>query len=105
MKSAFWGRHEGDPPQAAASLALAMEVAGYFELKDGKAGEIAGQAGKAVSKRRDDAARRGLTKAEIERMASAFEHGDQKARRAAQSEENNTSSPATQHAELIVFMP
>src|SRR5216683_6103510 len=59
-----------------ASLALAMEVAGYFELEDDKAREIAKEVGKAVSKWRDEAARHGLTKAEIERMASAFEHED-----------------------------
>ena len=40
---------------------LAMEVAGYFELDDDKAREIAKQVGKAVSKWRDEAARHGLT--------------------------------------------
>lgn len=59
-----------------ASLALAMEVSGYFELDAGKAGEIAAQVGKTVSKWRDEAARHGLTKHEIDRMASAFEHED-----------------------------
>ena len=39
-----------------ASLALAMEVAGYFELDAAKAREIAAQVGKAVSKWRDVAA-------------------------------------------------
>jgi hypothetical protein len=34
------------------------------------------QIGKAVSKWRDEAARHGLTKPEIDRMASAFEHRD-----------------------------
>jgi serine/threonine-protein kinase HipA len=43
--------------------------------------EIAKQVGKAVSKWRDEAARHGLTKNEIERMASAFEHADLKAAR------------------------
>ena len=66
-----------------ASLALAMEVAGYFELDDGKAGDIAKQVGKAVSKWRDEAARHGLAKGEIERMSSAFEHDDLKAALAA----------------------
>jgi serine/threonine-protein kinase HipA len=65
-----------------ASLALAMEVAEYFELEAGKAREIAKQVGNSVSKWRDEAARHGLTKAEIERMASAFEHEDLKAARA-----------------------
>ena len=59
-----------------ASLALAIEVAGYFELDAGKAREIAAQVGKGVSKWRDEAARHGLTKSEIDRMASAFEHKD-----------------------------
>ena len=61
-----------------ASLALAMEVAGYFELDDGKAREIASQVGKATSKWRDEAARHGISKTEIDRMASAFEHADSK---------------------------
>jgi serine/threonine-protein kinase HipA len=51
-------------------------VAGYFDLDDGKARNIAKQVGKAVSKWRDEAARHGLTKNEIDRMASAFEHED-----------------------------
>jgi serine/threonine-protein kinase HipA len=62
-----------------ASLALALEVAEYFELDAGQARAIAKQVGKAVSKWRDEAARHGLTKAEIDRMASAFEHDDLKA--------------------------
>jgi len=66
-----------------ASLALAMEVAGYFELDAGKACEIAAHVGKAVSKWRDEAARHGLAKGEIDRMASAFEHDDLKAALAA----------------------
>jgi len=62
-----------------ASLALAMEVARYFELDDGKARDVAKQVGKAVSKWRDEAARHGLAKGEIERTSSAFEHDDLKA--------------------------
>jgi serine/threonine-protein kinase HipA len=57
-----------------ASLALAMEVAGYFELDADKARAIATLVGKAVSKWRDEAARHRLTKPELDRMASAFEH-------------------------------
>jgi serine/threonine-protein kinase HipA len=53
-----------------------MEVAGYFELDADKAREIAAQVGNAVAKWRDEAARHGLTKPEIDRMASAFEHQD-----------------------------
>lgn len=62
-----------------ASLALTLEVAEYFDLDDAKARAIAKQVVKAVSKWRDEAARHGLTKAEIDRMASAFEHDDLKA--------------------------
>jgi len=59
-----------------ASLALAMEVAGYFELDLDRARAIAAQVGKVVAKWRDEAARYGLTKPEIDRMASAFDHED-----------------------------
>jgi len=59
-----------------ASLALAMEVAGYFELDGDKARAIAAQVGKVVSTWRGEAARHGLTTPEIDRMASAFEHQD-----------------------------
>jgi serine/threonine-protein kinase HipA len=59
-----------------ASLALAMEVAGYFDLDAGKVREIAAQVGEATSKWRDEASRHGLSRAEIERVASAFEHED-----------------------------
>jgi serine/threonine-protein kinase HipA len=62
-----------------ASLSLAMSVDGYFELDDAKAREIAAQVGKAVSSWRDEAAGQGITKHEIDRMASAFEHEDLKA--------------------------
>jgi hypothetical protein len=46
------------------------------ELDAGKAREIAAQVGKVVSTWRDEAARQGLTKSEIDRMASAFAHED-----------------------------
>jgi serine/threonine-protein kinase HipA len=61
-----------------ASLALAIDVAKYFELDSAKAREIAKQVGKAVSKWCNEAARRGISKSEIDRMASAFEHEDLK---------------------------
>src|ERR1700722_16999066 len=54
-----------------ASLPVAIGVAGYFELNTDKARTTAGQVGKAVSKWRDEAARHGLTKPEIDRMALA----------------------------------
>ena len=59
-----------------ASLALALDVAGYFDLDAGKARTIAGEVGRAVSRWRDEASRQGLSKNEIDRMASAFEHED-----------------------------
>jgi serine/threonine-protein kinase HipA len=62
-----------------ASLALAMDVAKYFELDAAKAREIAKQVGKAVSTWRNEAAHHGIAKREIDRMASAFEHADLKA--------------------------
>jgi serine/threonine-protein kinase HipA len=59
-----------------ASLALALDVAAYFELDAGRASEVAAQVGKVISKWRNVAARHGLTRSETDRMASAFEHRD-----------------------------
>jgi serine/threonine-protein kinase HipA len=59
-----------------ASLALALEVAGYFELDAARARKIAAEVGNVVARWRDEAARHGLGKAEIYRMMSAFEHED-----------------------------
>jgi serine/threonine-protein kinase HipA len=59
-----------------ASLALALDVAAYFELDAGSARGVARQVGKVISKWRDVAAKHGLTKSEADRMASAFEHAD-----------------------------
>jgi serine/threonine-protein kinase HipA len=61
-----------------ASLDLAMSVAEYFELERDKAKAIAGQVGKAVATWRDEAAKYGLSKTEVDRMASAFDHDDLK---------------------------
>jgi serine/threonine-protein kinase HipA len=63
---------------ATASLSLALEVAEYFDLDAARAKSIAKEVGKSVSRWRDEASGRGLEKAEIERMASAFEHEDLK---------------------------
>ena len=57
-----------------ASLDLAMSVAEYFVLKKDNAKAIAAQVGKAVSTWRAEAARHGIGKDEIDRMATAFEH-------------------------------
>jgi serine/threonine-protein kinase HipA len=59
-----------------ASLPLALSVANYFELKNSEARKIAAEVGRAVLGWRECAAKLGLTKAEIERMTSAFEHED-----------------------------
>lgn len=59
-----------------ASLALAMDVAGYFDLDAANARAIAAGVGNVVSQWRDEALRHGLSKASIDRMASAFEHED-----------------------------
>ena len=61
-----------------ASLDLAMNVADYFELEKDQAKAITADVGKAVSTWRDEAARHGIAKGEINRMASAFEHDDLK---------------------------
>lgn len=61
-----------------ASLSLAMEVAGYFGLDVPKAKAIVREVARSVATWRREAGRRGLSKAEIDRMASAFEHDDLK---------------------------
>ena len=59
-----------------ASLDLAFQVAPYFELKDVEARKIAGDVARGVANWRREAGRHGLSKAEIDRMASAFDHED-----------------------------
>ena len=59
-----------------ASLKLALEVAGYFELTTKHARATAHEVGDAVSAWRKEAGKLGLCKTEIDRMASAFEHED-----------------------------
>jgi serine/threonine-protein kinase HipA len=65
-----------DLEDGTASLDLAMSVAGYFELAEAEARAIAADVGRAVATWRKEAAQLGLTPAEIDRMASAFEHED-----------------------------
>lgn len=65
-----------DLDDGSASLDLAMRVAEYFELDGGEARAIAAEVGKAVATWREVAGRQGLSRAEIHRMASAFEHED-----------------------------
>jgi serine/threonine-protein kinase HipA len=61
-----------------ASLDLAMEVAAYFELAAARAKAIAKEVAQSVATWRKEAPRYGLSKTEIGRMASAFEHDDLK---------------------------
>ncbi len=68
-----------DLDEGTASLKLALQVAGYFELDDEEARRIAGEVGQAVATWRKESAKLGLTAGEIDRMASAFEHEDLKA--------------------------
>ena len=63
---------------ATASLTLAMEVAGYFDLDESRAKTIAREVGRTIAKWRNEAARWGLGETEIEQMATAFEHEDLK---------------------------
>jgi serine/threonine-protein kinase HipA len=71
-----------DEEDQSASLGLALSVAGYFELSEGRAKAIAGEVGNAVSKWRSVATSFGISSAECNRMASAFEHSDSDAARA-----------------------
>jgi len=68
-----------DLDDATASLKLALEVTPYFELKMDQAQEIASEVGKTVSSWRTVAASFGIRAAEIDRMASAFDHEDLRA--------------------------
>ena len=64
-------RHDGT-----ASLALAMETARHYGLGAAKARRAAGEIAQAVAAWRAEAARLGLDRHEMERMASAFQHAD-----------------------------
>jgi len=68
-----------DLDDGSASLMLAISVVGYFELDEGKGRKIAAEVGRAVATWQVEAARLGLTQAEIDRIASAFEHEDLRA--------------------------
>src|SRR5581483_1689990 len=65
-----------DLDDGTASMKLALQVAGYFELNPADARGIAAQVGKAVATWRRVAKKIGLPSTEIDRMASAFEHKD-----------------------------
>ncbi len=68
-----------DLDDGTAALGLALDVAGYFGLKDAEAQEIARQVGQAVAGWRAEAERAGFSARQIERMASAFQHDDLRA--------------------------
>jgi serine/threonine-protein kinase HipA len=59
-----------------ASLELALSVAGYFRLRPAQARQIAYDVGKAVSMWRREARALGVSAAEVQTVASAFEHED-----------------------------
>jgi len=65
-----------DLDDSTASLKLALDVAGYFDLSREEAIEISAEVGAAVSNWRHVATKFGLTPGEIDRMVSAFEHAD-----------------------------
>jgi serine/threonine-protein kinase HipA len=65
-----------DETDATSSLELALSVAPQFGILVADARAIAREVGKAVTRWRQVAARHDLTRAQIERMASAFEHDD-----------------------------
>ena len=65
-----------DMADGTASLDLAMSVAAYFELDPDRARDIARQVGSAAKNWRHAAAHLDIRAAEIDRMASAFEHKD-----------------------------
>src|SRR2546430_9622173 len=63
-----------DPDDPNASIDLAFSVADYFGLKDKEARAIAAELAAVVSDWKQVAEKTGLTRAEIDRMASALEH-------------------------------
>lgn len=65
-----------------AALDTVLGVASYFRLEKAEARAIAKDVGDVVATWRDVAAQHGLTLNQIDRMASAFEHGDLAAARA-----------------------
>ena len=68
-----------DELDGSASLDTALSVAAAFGVGSVEARAIATEVGAAVTRWRDAAARSGITRREMDRMASAFEHEDLKA--------------------------
>jgi serine/threonine-protein kinase HipA len=77
-----------DEQNGDASLDLALSVAEYFRLTTAQARQAAYEVGRAVSRWREEASALGIAAAEINTMASAFEHEDL---RQAQAFETNNS--------------
>jgi serine/threonine-protein kinase HipA len=67
-----------DEVDGTASLDLALETAAHYKLTPDQARAIAREVGTAVAPWRDMAKSVGLSSAEVDRMASAFEHEDLK---------------------------
>lgn len=65
-----------DVDECTASLDLALSVAEYFGLNQADAQQTAKEVGRSVRHWREEAATLGLPPAQIDRMASAFEHDD-----------------------------
>lgn len=64
------------PNEATCSLDLALGQIGYFNLKENTAVKIIGEVAQAVTNWREVAAQNNQTRSQIDRMSSAFEHGD-----------------------------
>jgi serine/threonine-protein kinase HipA len=88
-----------DLDNGTASLDLTLEVAEYFELTIADARAIAREVGQAVAEWGGAAAAIGLTPAEINRMASAFDHDDLKAALALRTTGAAGTTPAHRHAD------
>jgi serine/threonine-protein kinase HipA len=67
-----------DEDDGTASIELALETASHYGLKPAQAQTIMREVGAAVAKWHRTASAQGLSKAEIDRMSSAFEHEDLK---------------------------
>ena len=76
MQKASLVTRNNDLHDGSASIDLAMSVADYFNLSQDEASKIATEVATAVSTWRAEGERIGITKRELNRMASAFEHRD-----------------------------
>lgn len=65
-----------DPDDTSASLRLAFEVAGYFDLEEDEARAVARQIAEVTVHWADRASAMGIPDVELDLMASAFEHKD-----------------------------